>query len=67
MTKTIIIVFHDINPGLKFSDKVTVTKAGKVALDGKTTDIITVKSIEEIFGVTPKIIKSHNKKIMYDY
>ena len=67
MNKTIIIVIHDINHGLKFSDKVIVMKDGKVALDGKTNDIITEKSIEEIFGVIPKIIKSHNKKIIYDY
>ncbi len=67
MNKTIIIVIHDINHGLKFSDKVIIMKDGKVALDGKTNDIITKKSIEDIFGVTPKIIKSHSKKIIYDY
>lgn len=67
MNKTIIIVIHDINHGLKFSDKVIIMKDGKVALEGKTNDIINEKSIEEIFGVTPKIIKSHNKKIIYDY
>ena len=67
MKKTIIILFHDINHGLKVSDRVIVMRDGKVALDGKTNDIITEKSIEEIFGVIPKIIKSHNKKIIYDY
>ncbi|MGL5246471.1 MAG: ABC transporter ATP-binding protein [Mycoplasmoidaceae bacterium] len=67
LNKTIIIVIHDINHGLKFSDKVIIMKDGKVALEGKTNNIITKKSIEEIFGVTPKIIKSHNKKIIYDY
>ncbi|MGL5591175.1 MAG: ABC transporter ATP-binding protein [Mycoplasmoidaceae bacterium] len=67
LNKTIIIVIHDINHGLKFSDKVVIMKDGKVALEGKTNDIITKDSIEDIFGVTPKIIKSHNKKIIYDY
>ncbi|MGL4617032.1 MAG: ABC transporter ATP-binding protein [Mycoplasmoidaceae bacterium] len=67
LNKTIIIVIHDINHGLKFSDKVIIMKDGKLAIQGKTNNIITKKSIEEIFGVTPKIIKSHNKKIIYDY
>ena len=52
---------------LIFSDIVKFMKEGKVALDRKTNDIITEKSIEEIFGVIPKIIKSHNKKIIYYY
>ena len=67
MNKKIIIVIHDINHVIKFSDKGIVMKDGKVAIDAKTNDIITAKSIEEIFGDIPKIIKSHNKNIIYDY
>ena len=66
INKTIIIGIHEMNHGVKFSDKVIVMKDGKVALDGKTNDIITEKSIQEIFGVIPKILKSHSKKIIYD-
>ena len=37
------------------------------ALGVKTNDIITEKSIGEIFGVIPKISKAHNKRIIYGY
>ena len=59
--KTIIIVIHDINQGSKFTDKVIVMKDRKVALVGKTIDVITERSFEEICGVIPKIFKPHNK------
>ena len=67
MNRTIITVIHDINHALKFSDTVIVMKAEKVALHVTTYYIKIDISIEEIFGVKPKIIKSHKKKIFYDY
>ncbi len=65
--KTIILVIHDINHGLKFADKVVIMKDGEIKLDGETNKIINEEAIESIFGVTPLITKSHNKKIIYDY
>ncbi|MGL4647575.1 MAG: ABC transporter ATP-binding protein [Mycoplasmoidaceae bacterium] len=67
LKKTIILVIHDINHGLKFADKVVIMKDGEVKLIGKTNDIVNEQSIEEIFGVIPKIVKSDDKKIIYDY
>lgn len=65
--KTIIVVVHDINHGLKFSDKVIVMKNGYKVTEGKTNDIITENLIKEVFNVTPEIIMSGNKKIICDY
>lgn len=65
--KTIIVVVHDINHGLKFSDNVIVMKDGKKVTEGKTNDIIDTTLIENVFGVTPDIIMSGNKKIICDY
>lgn len=65
--KTIIVVVHDINHGLRFSDKVIIMKDGMKLVEGRTNDIINESNVEVAFGVTPKIMESDGKKIIYDY
>lgn len=65
--KTIIVVVHDINHGLKFSDNVIVMKEGNKIIEGKTNDIIVESLIKDVFNVNPEIIMSGNKKIICDY
>ncbi len=65
--KTIIVVVHDINHGLRFSDKVIIMKDGKKLIEGKTNDIINEKNIEQAFGVKPKLMNSDGQKLIYDY
>lgn len=65
--KTIIMVVHDINHGLKFSDKVIVMKDGNKYIEGKTNEIINNDLIKKIFGVNSEIDISENKKIIKDF
>lgn len=65
--KTVIMVVHDINHGLKFSDKVIVMKNGKKVIEGKTNEIIDNNLIKNVFDVNSEISESSNKKIIKDY
>ncbi len=48
---TIVMVLHDINQAIQYSDKIIVMKKGKVFTKGKPEDIVSKKLIYDIYGV----------------
>ncbi|GFP74128.1 ABC transporter ATP-binding protein [Clostridium fungisolvens] len=54
--KTIIAVLHDINLALNYTDHAVMMKNGKIFYYGKTEDVINDKNIEEVYGVSCKIV-----------
>ena len=48
---TIIMVLHDINQAIAYSDNVIGMKDGKVLVEGKPEDVITEESIRELYGI----------------
>lgn len=48
---TIIMVLHDINQAIYFSDRVIGLKDGHVSINGTPEEVVTEESIKEIFGI----------------
>ena len=48
---TIIMVLHDINQAIYFSDKVIGLKDGLVAVQGNPQDVISRESIKQLYGI----------------
>ncbi|MCH1981390.1 ABC transporter ATP-binding protein [Ruminococcus sp. OA3] len=48
---TIIMVLHDINQAIYFSDHVIGLKDGEVAVEGIPDDVITTESIRTLYGI----------------
>jgi iron complex transport system ATP-binding protein len=48
---TIVMVLHDINQALRYSDNVLVMKNGAIELKGKPDEVITEQTIKSIYGV----------------
>ncbi|MGM9929024.1 MAG: ABC transporter ATP-binding protein [Bacillus sp. (in: firmicutes)] len=48
---TIVMVLHDINQAIRYSDNMIVMKNGEIMLEGKPNDILTEEMIKEIYGV----------------
>ena len=48
---TIIMVLHDINQAIRYSDRVTGLKDGAVLVDGMPEEVITEESIRGLFGI----------------
>ncbi|MDR1217545.1 MAG: ABC transporter ATP-binding protein, partial [Oscillospiraceae bacterium] len=48
---TIVMVLHDINQAMRYSDEIIGLKEGRVAARGAPEDIVTPDFIEEIYGV----------------
>ncbi|MDR1293316.1 MAG: ABC transporter ATP-binding protein [Clostridiales Family XIII bacterium] len=48
---TIVMVLHDINQAMRYSDEIIGLKDGRVAARGAPEDVVTPDFIEEIYGV----------------
>jgi iron complex transport system ATP-binding protein len=53
---TIISVLHDINLASLYSDRCFLLKDGKILHSGATSEVITSKNIEQVFGIQPILI-----------
>lgn len=48
---TIVMVLHDINQALYYSDEIPVMRDGQIAAKGKPDEIITSELINKVYGV----------------
>ncbi|MEI3613205.1 ABC transporter ATP-binding protein [Pseudogracilibacillus sp. SO30301A] len=48
---TIVMVLHDINQAIRYSDTIIVMKNGKIVTQGKPEQVITKSIIKKIYGV----------------
>ncbi len=58
---TIIMVLHDINQSLYYSDEIVAMKGGKMIAQGQPEQIVTPDLIREVYGVDLKIRKVEEK------
>ncbi|MFS0689302.1 ABC transporter ATP-binding protein [Sporosarcina sp. 179-K 8C2 HS] len=56
---SIVMVLHDINQAIKYSDVIIVMKDGRIAAKGKPEDIITSDLIHYIYGVN--VVVKHDR------
>lgn len=61
---SIVMVLHDINQAVKYSDVIIVMKDGRIAAKGKPEEIITEDLIRDIYGVNV-IVKHDDAAGMY--
>lgn len=59
--KTILMVLHDMNQSLYYSDEIIAMKDGKILSQGAPEKIITSELIREIYGVDLKISEQDGK------
>lgn len=48
---TIVMVLHDINQAIRYSDHIIVMKDGEIVTKGKPDDVVTESMIKAIYGV----------------
>ncbi|HPK41797.1 MAG TPA: ABC transporter ATP-binding protein, partial [Candidatus Cloacimonadota bacterium] len=49
--KTIVIVSHNINLSIEYSDRIIILKSGNVLADGQAAEIITPSIIKQAFNI----------------
>lgn len=61
---TIIMVLHDINQAIYFSDQIIGLKDGQVSVSGTPQESITTESIRNLYGIELEIIQAAGKKFV---
>ena len=58
---TIVMVLHDINQALAYSDEIIGLHGGRVALQGPPEEVITSDSIRLLYGIDLPVIRAEGK------
>ena len=64
---TIIMVHHDINQAINYSDEIIAMKDGRMLFQGKPNEVITSKSLKQLYDYDFNIIEYQNNKIVLNY
>ena len=58
---TIIMVLHDINQAIQYSDHIIGMKQGQIIVEGKAKDVITQEVIKKIYGIDLQTTKINDQ------
>lgn len=58
---TIIMVLHDINQAIQYSDNIIGMKQGKIIVEGKAQEVITKEVIRRIYGIDLQTTKLNDQ------
>ena len=58
---TIVMVLHDINQALAYSDEIVGLQGGRVAIQGPPQEVITSESIRMLYGIDLPVIRAEGK------
>lgn len=61
---TIVMMLHDMNHAVYYSDEIVGLKDGKVMVQGAANEVVTSACIEKIYGIRLKTGSLDNKKII---
>ncbi|KAA0966893.1 ABC transporter ATP-binding protein [Sporosarcina sp. ANT_H38] len=61
---SIVMVLHDINQAIRYSDTIIAMKEGKIVAKGTPSEVITVQTVKEIYGVDV-VVKNDEETGMY--
>ena len=56
----VLVALHDINLAMRFTDRVIMLKDGAVYASGKPEDVITEKSLSDVYGISSEIVEGRD-------
>ena len=59
---TIVMVLHDINQAIHFSDQVIGLKDGTIAVEGDPEEVITPEAIQNLYGILLGVTEINGQK-----
>ncbi|MFE3317189.1 ABC transporter ATP-binding protein [Nocardia sp. NPDC059195] len=54
--RTVVMVLHDLNLAIRYSDELVVMRAGKIVARGKPADIVTAELLAAVFGLEATVL-----------
>ena len=61
---SIVMVLHDINQAIRYSDTIIAMKNGEIVVKGAPSEVITAQTVKEIYGVDV-VVKTDEQAGMY--
>lgn len=61
---TIVMVLHDINQAIHFSDRIIGLLGGKVIVEGNSEEVISTESIQNLYGIELGVTEIDGKKFV---
>ncbi|WP_425586490.1 ABC transporter ATP-binding protein [Streptomyces ziwulingensis] len=49
--RTVVMVLHDLNQACRYADHIVAMKAGRIVGEGPPAEVITARTVEEVFGL----------------
>ena len=56
MGRTVVMVLHDLNLAIRYSDVLVVMKSGKIVATGTPKEVVTEELLLEVFGLRSRVI-----------
>ena len=63
----LLVALHDINLALRYSDRVIVMKDGVIYKEGTPEEVITPKTISEVYGVDAEIVTTPKGRFIHAF
>lgn len=64
---TVIMVHHDINQAINYSDEIIAMKEGKIVFQGIPREVITPKALKSLYDYDLTVIDNDSRKIVLNY
>ncbi len=61
---TIVMVLHDINQAIYFSDNIIGLQNGCITVEGSPDEVITTESLKELYGISLKVTQVEGQKFV---
>ncbi|MCP2289830.1 ABC transporter ATP-binding protein [Nocardia amikacinitolerans] len=55
--RTVVMVLHDLNLAIRYSDQLVVMHAGRIVAQGAPADIVTAALLKEVFGLDASVLE----------
>ncbi|MEU8901200.1 ABC transporter ATP-binding protein [Nocardia sp. NPDC048505] len=57
MGRTVVMVLHDLNLAIRYSDQLIVMRSGRIIAQGAPADIISAELLREVFGLSATVLE----------
>lgn len=62
---TVVMVLHDINQAMEYSDNAVLMKEGSVIVSGRTAEVITKENLDNTFDVNTSLSELNGRRICF--
>ena len=63
--KAVVVATHDLNAVVRYTSQAVLIESGRIAFSGPRSEIVTTRTLEEVFGVRAELLASADGSPVY--